>query len=181
MTGIEHEDYFETLAGEEQAQLFPAAPPGLEGQEGAGQAREDHEESAPPAAPSKKERILALYRGGETEIADIIRETGASPSYVASVLTAAGLLQGYFDLYTTTSLPQNIYGKFFRGALSFKSVEAARESVRRIDRLHRYFELLGDRAGQHHAQVVALTGRNRARWSGKPEEAKIFAEWLLTH
>jgi hypothetical protein len=29
--------------------------------------------------------------------------------------------------------------------------------------------------------VLALTGRNRARWSGKKEEAKIFEQWLFNH
>lgn len=130
---------------------------------------------------SKKEQILKLFEQGQHNLAEIVRATGSTPSYVAAVLTKAGLLSGYFDLYTTTNQPHNLYGKFFRGVLSFKSVEAAQESVRRIDYLFHYFERLGDRAGQHHAQVMALTGRNRARWSGKHAEALIFAQWLLTH
>jgi hypothetical protein len=135
----------------------------------------------PQPRTSKKARILELFRAGQTDLAELVHETGASPSYAAAVLREAGLLAGYFDLYTTTSQPQNLYSKFFRGVLSFKSVEAARQSVQRIDRLFHYFERLGDRAGQHHAQVIALTGRNRARWSGKHEEAKIFADWLASH
>jgi hypothetical protein len=130
---------------------------------------------------SKKERIISLFRSGQTDLAEIARATGASSSYVAAVLTEAGLLAGYFDLYTTTRRPQNLYSKFFLNVLSFKSVEAARESVQKIDSLFHYFERIGDRAGQHHAQVVALTGRNRARWSGKHEEAKIFTDWLCSH
>ncbi|MCV4770736.1 hypothetical protein OFC10_32360, partial [Escherichia coli] len=85
----------------------------------------------------------------------------ARPSYVAQVLQSAGLLDGYFDLYTTTAREQNIYSRFFRNVLSFKSVEAARASVRKIDRLYNYFERMGDRAGQHQAMVLALTGKNR--------------------
>jgi hypothetical protein len=65
--------------------------------------------------------------------------------------------------------------------LSFKTTEAARESVQKIDRLYNYFERLGDRAGQHHAMVLALTGKNRARWSGKQEESQLFHEWLVAH
>lgn len=130
---------------------------------------------------SKKERILEMFEQGQHDLAEIVRATGGTPSYVAAVLTKAGLLSGYFDLYTTTGQPHNLYGKFFRGVLSFRSVEAAQESVRRIDHLFHYFERLGDRAGQHHAQVMALTGRNRARWSGKHAEASIFTQWLLTH
>lgn len=130
---------------------------------------------------SKKDQIIALYENGVTDIAQITRRVGARPSYVAQVLQNAGILKGYFDLYTTTAREQNVYSRFFRNVLSFKTIEAARESVQKIDRLYNYFERLGDRAGQHQAMVLALTGKNRARWSGKPEESKIFSEWLATH
>lgn len=130
---------------------------------------------------SKKDQIISLYENGVTDIAQITRRVGARPSYVAQVLQNAGILKGYFDLYTTTAKEQNIYSRFFRNVLSFKTVEAARESVQKIDRLYNYFERLGDRAGQHQAMVLALTGKNRARWSGKLEESKIFSEWLAAH
>ena len=130
---------------------------------------------------TKKEQILALYEQGTTDIAQIVRQVAARPSYVAQVLQQAGYLTGYFDLYTTTAREQNVYSRFFRNVLSFKTVEAARESVERIDRLYNYFERLGDRAGQHQAMVLALTGKNRARWSGKSEEAQVFGEWLAAH
>lgn len=130
---------------------------------------------------SKKDEILDLYESGVTDVAEIVRKVHARPSYVAQVLQTAGHLTGYFDLYTTTGAEQNVYTRFFRNVLSFKSVEAARESVERIDRLYNYFERLGDRAGQHQAMVIALTGKNRARWSGKAEEAQIFSEWLAAH
>ncbi len=130
---------------------------------------------------SKKEQILALHAAGTSDIAEIVRQVKARPSYVAQVLQSAGLHQGYFDLYTTTGREQNVYTRFFRNVLSFKTVEAARESVSKIDRLYNYFERLGDRAGQHQAMVLALTGKNRARWSGKSEEAQIFSEWLAAH
>jgi len=149
--------------------------------------------SPPPAAPkeprrkrverkdSKKSRILELYRSGVTNIGEIARRADTRPSYVASVLQGAGLLHGYFDLYTTTGRDQNLYSRYFRNVLGFKNVEAARESVAAIERLYRHFERIGDRAGQHHAEVLALTGRNRARWSGKQEEAKVFETWLFNH
>lgn len=136
----------------------------------------DHEQSR-----TKKEQILALYEAGTTDIAQIVRRVAARPSYVAQVLQSAGHLSGYFDLYTTTGREQNIYTRFFRNVLSFKTVEAARESVQKIDRLYNYFERLGDRAGQHQACVIALTGKNRARWSGKQEESEVFNEWLAAH
>ena len=130
---------------------------------------------------SKKDQILDIYESGTTDIAEIVRQVKARPSYVAQVLQAAGYIQGYFDLYTTTGAEQNVYSRFFRNVLSFKTTEAARESVQKIDRLYNYFERLGDRAGQHQAMVLALTGKNRARWSGKQEEAAVFNEWLAAH
>ena len=140
-----------------------------------------HEDEQAEEPRSKKEQILALYESGVTDVAQIVRRVAARPSYVAQVLQNAGLISGYFDLYTTTAREQNIYSRFFRNVLSFKTVEASRESVKRIDRLFNYFERLGDRAGQHQAMVLALTGKNRARWSGKEEESKIFSEWLAAH
>ncbi len=131
--------------------------------------------------PSKKSRILELFKAGLTEIGEIAEKVGTKPSYVASVLQNAGLISGYFDLYTTTALEQNLYSRFFRNTLSFKSVEAAKESVARIAGLYEYFGRLSDRAGQHHAEVLALMGRNRARFSGKLEEARIFEDWLFNH
>lgn len=141
----------------------------------------DEPRSKENEAHTKKERILALYQNGVTDIARIARETDARPSYVAQVLQSEGLISGYFDLYTTTGVEQNVYSRFFRNVLSFKTVAAARESVKKIDRLYNYFERLGDRAGQHQAMVVALIGKNRARWSGKKEEAQVFSEWLAAH
>jgi hypothetical protein len=134
-----------------------------------------------PRKDSKKSRILELYRGGLTDLGEIARNVKTRPSYVAGVLQNAGLIHGYFDLYTTTARDQNLYSRFFRNKLSFKSIEAAKESVAQIARLYEYFERIGDRAGQHHAEVLALTGRNRARFSGKKEESKIFEEWLFNH
>jgi predicted HTH domain antitoxin len=139
-----------------------------------------HEEEAEETR-SKKEQIISLFKSGTTDIARIVRLVSARPSYVAQVLQNEGLISGYFDLYTTTAREQNIYSRFFRNVLSFKTVEAASESVRRIDRLYNYFERLGDRAGQHQAMVLALTGKNRARWSGKKEAAEVFSEWLAAH
>ena len=133
------------------------------------------------AKPSKKSRILELFRSGEHDIGKLAQEVGSKPSYVANVLQAAGLISGYFDLYTTTARDQNLYSRFSRNTLSYKTVEAAKESVARIARLYEYFERLGDRAGQHHAEELALIGRNRARWSGKKDEARIFEQWLFHH
>jgi hypothetical protein len=130
------------------------------------------------AKPSRKEQIISLFLSGMGEVEDIAVITGARPSYVASVLQEAGLHSGYFDLYTSTSRPQNIYSKFFAGKLGFKDLETAGESVNLIDRLYRQFEFAGDRAGQHHALTMALTMFDRARWTGKSREAEVFLNWL---
>src|SRR6201990_1384014 len=130
--------------------------------------------------PSRKEQIISLALSGMCDVEDIAVITGARPSYVASVLQDAGLHSGYFDLYTSTSQPQNIYSKFFAGKLGFKDVETASESVALIDRLYRQFEFAGDRAGQHHALTMALTMFDRARWTGKGREAEVFLNWLTS-
>lgn len=130
---------------------------------------------------TKKNQIIRLYEHGTTDIAEIVRLTGVRPSYAAQVLQREGFLSGYFDLYTTTGREHNVYGRFFRNVLQFKTAEAARASIEKIDKLYNYFERLGDRAGQHQACVIALTGKNRARWSGKHEAAAIFSEWLAAH
>src|SRR5215212_4707472 len=128
---------------------------------------------------SRKDQIIALYLSGMNEIEDLSIITGARPSYVGSVLQETGLVKGYFDLYTSTAHPMNVYSKFFAGKLGFKDEETARESVELIDRLYRQFEYAQDRAGQHHALSMALVMFDRARWTGKGQEADIFRHWLL--
>jgi hypothetical protein len=149
------------------------------------EAREAAQTEAAEVEPSeqrtKKEQIVSLFESGTKDIAEIVRRVKARPSYVAQVLQHAGHLDGYFDLYTTTGREQNVYTRYFRNVLHFRNVEAARESVARIDRLYNYFERLGDRAGQHQAMILALTGKNRARWSGKTEESQVFSDWLAAH
>jgi hypothetical protein len=129
--------------------------------------------------PSKKDQIISLFLSGMGEVEDIAIITGSRPSYVGSTLQEAGLVSGYFDLYTSTAHPQNVYSKFFAGKLGFKDEATARESIALIDRLYRQFEFAGDRAGQHHALAMALTMFDRARWTGKAREAEVFLHWLL--
>jgi hypothetical protein len=89
-------------------------------------------------------------------------------------------MTGYFDLYTSSAHPMNVYSKFFAGKLGFKDEAAARESIELIDRLHNQFEFAGDRAGQHHALMMSLVMFDRARWTGKGVEADIFRQWLMS-
>lgn len=127
---------------------------------------------------SKKEQILALYLAGVEDVEDLALLTQSRPSYVANVLQEEGFEEGYFDLYTSTTHPMNVYSKYFAGKLGFKDRETAEASVRIIDRLHRQFAIAQDRAGQHHALLMALTMYDRARWTGKEEEAEPFRRWL---
>src|SRR5262245_2702116 len=128
---------------------------------------------------SKKDQIISLFTSGIGSVEDLAMITRARPSYIASVLQAAGLMSGYFDLYTTTSHPMNVYSKFFAGRLGYRDEATARQSVELIERYYRQFERAGDRAGQHHALMMAMTMFDRARWTRKPREAEIFRQWLL--
>ncbi len=134
-----------------------------------------------PAARSTKEQILGLYLTGIRDVEDLALLTASRASYVGSVLQEEGLREDYFDLYTSTAHPMNVYSKFFAGKLGFKDVETARASVAHIDRLYRQFELAEDRAGQHHALLMALTMFDRARWTGKGDEAEVYRRWLADH
>jgi hypothetical protein len=133
------------------------------------------------AAPvqSKKDMILSLWRSGVTEIETISTIAGARPSYVGSVLQKEGLIDNYFDLYTSTAVPMNVYSKFFQGRLGFKDVRTADRGVALLDGAYRYFDARQDRAGQHHALDMALIMLDRARWTGKLEEAEIYRRWLV--
>jgi len=131
------------------------------------------------AVQSKKEMILSLYNSGTTEIESIAAISGAKPSYVGSVLHQAGLINNYFDLYTSTNYSMNVYSKHFRGKLGFKDVLTAQRSTRNLEQSYRYFADQQDRAGQHHTLEMALTMLDRARWTGKLEEAEIYRRWLV--
>ena len=140
--------------------------------------KDDAPEAAAPE--HKKDQIIALYLSGMREVEDLALITGARPSYVGAVLQEEGLAE-YFDLYTSTAHPMNVYSKYFAGQLGFKDEATARRSVAHIDRLHRQFALARDRAGQHHALLMALTMFDRARWTGKGREAAVFQQWLMDH
>ena len=142
------------------------------------QAKESERPEQAARRPSKKDQITALFLAGITEVEDLAIITHARPSYVASVLQESGLMAGYFDLYTTSAHPMNVYSKFFAKKLGYKDEETARNSVAVIEHYYRQFELAEDRAGQHHALQMALVLFDRARWTGKPREAAIFRDWL---
>lgn len=128
---------------------------------------------------TKKDLALSMHASGRT-VEEIAQSLKCAPSYVANILAAAGKPSEYSDLYTS-SVVQNAYARMFNGVLRFKNVEAARESVARIDELFHQFVKARDRRGQHQAQLMALIGKNRAEGIGKTAEAKVFLDWLLAH
>lgn len=129
--------------------------------------------------PSKKDQIVALYEAGITDVREISELTDAKPSYIAGVLQTQRKLPQYFDLYTSTQKMMNCYSTLFAGKLHFKDEQSARESVALIDGHYRAFAEAKDRAGQHHALMMALVMMNRARWTGKHAEAEHFRRWIL--
>ena len=128
---------------------------------------------------SKKDMILSLFNSGVTEIETIAAVSGARPSYVGAVLHREGLVDNYFDLYTSTGYPMNIYSKHFRGKLGFKDVETAERGVKTLENGYQYFSRILDRAGQHHTLELGLTMLDRARWTGKLEEAEVYRRWIV--
>jgi hypothetical protein len=48
-----------------------------------------------------------------------------------------------------------------------------------LEESYRYFANNQDRAGQHHSLEMALTMLDRARWTGKLEEAEVYRRWLV--
>jgi len=128
---------------------------------------------------SKKDMILSLFNSGVTEIETIAAVSGAKPSYVGSVLHKEGLVDNYFDLYTSTGYPMNVYSKHFKGKLGFRDVETAERGVRTLESGYQYFSRVQDRAGQHHTLELGLTMLDRARWTGKMEEAEVYRRWLV--
>lgn len=139
------------------------------------------ETSVRAARITKKEQIIGLFKSGTTNVQEIARAAAASLSYVGSVLQEQGLMTGYFDLYTTTANPMNVYSKLFVNKLGFRNEQTARRSVAELDRAYTEFNQTRDRAGQHHALEMALVMFNRARWTGKTVEAEIFRRWLIAH
>src|SRR5690242_2524156 len=102
--------------------------------------QETETDVAPEAARvSKKDQILTLYKAGITDVTDLAAITASRTSYVASVLHGSEELPSYFDLYTSTSRPMNIYSKFFANQLGYRDEETARKSVALLDHYYRQF------------------------------------------
>jgi len=138
-----------------------------------------YERIGPMRRMTKKSLALSLHAAGYT-VEAIAQALDTDPSYIANVLAATGKTPDYQDLYVSTAALSG-YAKQFQGVLRFKDVDAARQSVQRIDEMYCAFAKQRDRRGQHQAQVLALIGKNRAEGIGKYEEAQVFADWLRAH
>ena len=73
----------------------------------------------------------------------------------------------------------NVYSKHFQGRLGFRDIETAERGVRTLENGYQYFSRIQDRAGQHHTLELGLTMLDRARWTGKLEEAEVYRRWLV--
>src|SRR5688572_11533816 len=100
---------------------------------------------------TKKDLALSLHAAGRS-VEEIARALETHPSYIANVLAAAGKSPDYTDLYVNTAA-QNSYARMFQGILRFRDLNAARESVERIDNMFNHFARQSDRRGMHQAQL----------------------------
>ncbi len=129
--------------------------------------------------PTKKDQAIEWFDQG-LPVEEIAARLECAPTYVANVLIESGRAPEYVDLYTHTG-PQNEYARQLQGVLRFRTPEAARESLQRMDSLYQEYQAQGDLRGQHQVQLLALIGRNRAEGIGKYEAADLFTEWLVRH
>ena len=94
---------------------------------------------------TKKMLAVEMYQKGMNTlvIAELLR---TEPSYVANALIERGYAPSYADLYTSTG-PQNEYATLFKGlgGLRFKNLDAARQSVARIEALYQRFKEVAER------------------------------------
>lgn len=139
------------------------------------------QETKKTGSKSKKEKILELWKSGQRDLWLMAEDLSTRPSYVASVLQNAGLIRGYYDLYTSPESAMNVYFDEFKGKLGFKDVATAERSIGLIEDVYHRLSEIKDRAGQHHCLVTALTMFNRARFIGKVHEAEVFRKWIIRH
>lgn len=127
---------------------------------------------------TKKMLAVDLYERGMHVIA-IAKLLRTGPSYIANALVERGFIPGYVDLYTSSGVQNECAAKFKElGGLRFRDLEAAKQTVERLEVLSCGFRKANDRGGLHHCQVLALIGKNRAEGIGKLAESRVFADWL---
>ena len=158
-----------------------------------------------PKKQSKRQLILALWheRGldcaGEREIralqAEVRQRLGTehptSLSYIASVLREAGTAVDYQDRFVGPRLEEP-YASRINGALQFRDLASAEQSLHRLDALYREYRAASDRVGTTLVRALVLRGKQRAESIGansrvhpekrreKREIARWFHVWLET-
>src|SRR5436305_13398815 len=120
---------------------------------------------------TKKDLAVGMYEKG-LRVEAIAELLHSDPSYIANALIERGHAPNYVDLYTSTG-PQNRYAAMMAGALRFRNLQAARESVAKINDLYEGFEAVRDRRGMHQCQVLALIRKNRAEGIGRLREPAV--------
>jgi hypothetical protein len=152
-----------------------------------------------PSTPSKKQRILdycqsqGLDRVGTEEIRaignELRRRLGpshkTSPSYIASVLRAAGKRVEYEDRYADPSMEEP-YASRLKGLLQFRDLASAEASLQKLDALYREFREVTDRVGTSLVRSLVLKGKLRAQSlaanprvsPGKRQEKLEIARWF---
>jgi len=142
-------------------------------------------------------RDLGLERASERDLRRIqagVRQRladkgGTSLSYIASVLREAGVAVDYQDRFADPAMEEP-YASRLKGALQFRDLPSAENSLRNLDQVYREYREAADREGTSLIRSIVLKGKERAsslarnprispekRWE-KQEVAQWFRVWL---
>jgi hypothetical protein len=158
-----------------------------------------------PAQPTKKQILLAFFQargkrpieGSDLNAArnELRRHLGpgdrTSFEYMASILREAGIEVRYEDRYSDPVLPVP-YASRLQGALEFRDLASAEQSLLRLDAIYRGYRGAADQTGmkwvcalvkkgKQRAQGLARSGRVQARKRQEKQEiARWFQVWLET-
>jgi len=155
--------------------------------------------------PSKKRLLVDFFRvrgAQKIELSDLHagreelrRHLGAgdrtSLGYIAAVLREVGYEVQYEDAYSDPVMPE-AYATCLKGALEFRDLASAEQSLRRIDGIYRDYTQSGDRQGVKFVWALVKKGKLRAqrlaanprvresKRKEKEEIARWFQVWLET-
>jgi hypothetical protein len=142
-------------------------------------------------------RDLGLERASERDLRRIqagVRQRladkgGTSLSYIASVLREAGVAVDYQDRFADPAMEEP-YASRLKGALQFRDLPSAENSLRNLDQMYREYREAADHEGTSLIRSIVLKGKERAsslarnprispekRWE-KQEVAQWFRVWL---
>lgn len=144
-------------------------------------------------------RDLGLERAGEQDIRRLqsgvrrrlANSGGTSLSYIASVLREAGIAVDYQDHFSDPAMEEP-YASRLKGALQFRDLVSAEQSLRKLDEIYREYREASDREGMSLVRSVVIKGKERAaslarnpridprKRQEKQEIAQWFHVWLET-